>query len=302
MRCLYCRPRNAAPFSPARHPLTSSEIESLVRHLVLTHGLSKVRLTGGEPTSRGDLLDVIRRLRSIESLGELAMTTNGLTLASKAPALAAAGLSRVNISLDSLDPAVFGRMTGVNGLPRVLAGIDAAVAVGLHPVKLNTVVVRGMNDHEPPALLDFAARRGLEIRFIELMPMGPLADRWAERYVPEAEVRRRLDELVACWVPLPVGPESARRYDVRLADGRRAAVGFITPMSCDFCAACNRIRIGSDGAFYPCLMDKPAGSLLPALRPRLDPELLDHLLLTGLAGKSPHHPATGAEVMTQIGG
>lgn len=282
--------------------MTPAEIEVLVRHLVQRHGLTKVRLTGGEPTSRSDLLEIVTRLAKVEGLTELAMTTNGLTLAGHARTLAQAGLHRVNISLDSLDPERFSRMTGIDALPRVLAGIAAARSAGLLPVKLNAVVVRGENLEELPQLVTFAAQENLEIRFIELMPMGPLAGSWAKRYVAEAEMRDVLAPLVAQWESLGAGRSPAHRYRLVLADGRSVNVGFITAMSCHFCNACNRMRIAADGTFYPCLMDRPAGTLLPALRPTWDPQRFDALLREGLQQKAATHPAVGVGVMTSIGG
>jgi cyclic pyranopterin phosphate synthase len=300
MRCIYCRPGTLDPAKP-RSLLSPDEIEGLVRHLVENHGLRKVRLTGGEPTSRSDLPDIVRRLARLD-LHDLAMTTNGLTLARQAKALAACGLRRVNVSLDSLDTSRFRRMTGVDGLAQVRHGLDAAAAAGLDPVKLNTVVIRGENDHEIPALLRFAADRGMEIRFIELMPMGPLAGRWAERFVSEPQMRQRLEGEVHAWKALPMGSDSARRYRVCLANGQMGTVGFITAMSCPFCGGCNRIRIGADGTYYPCLMDRPAGTLMPAIRPAFRPAELDHILRTGLHTKRQEHPAAGVGVMTLIGG
>ncbi len=290
----------ADPDAPGQ--LAPVEIEALVRHLVGDYGLRKVRLSGGEPTGRAELPEVVRRLRAVEGLVEVALTTNGLDLARLARPLAAAGLSRVNVSLDSLDAGRFRRITGVDGLGAALAGIDAAAAAGLGPVKINTVVLAGINDDEPPALVDFAAARGAEIRFIELMPMGPLAGQWQDRYVPAGQVRQTLAQHVRTWQALPRGSESAARYRATLADGRAVAIGFITPMSGPFCGACDRLRVACDGTFYPCLMDRPAGTLLPALRPRFDGGLLDELLLAGLARKRPLHPAAGFAVMTHIGG
>lgn len=301
MRCLYCRP-GTLDTARGEALLTPDEIESLVRHLVQTQGLKKLRLTGGEPTARPDLLEIIRRVASIGGLRELVMTSNGLTMVRQARDLMGAGLQRVNISLDSLDAARFHRITGVDGLPRVLQGIDAAVAAGLHPVKINCVVVRGENDHELPDLLLFAAGKGLEICFIELMPMGPLASRWAERYVTGQEMRATLSSVVSRWEPLVRDGSPARRQRAHLRDGRTAQVGFITAMSDHFCDDCNRIRIGSDGSFYPCLMDRPSGTVLHALRPRLDAVELNRVLEQGLRGKSPIHPAEGHVVMVQIGG
>jgi GTP 3',8-cyclase len=299
MRCSYCQP--AALDHDRRPVLSLDEIVALVRHLVVRHGVAKVRLTGGEPTARPDLLELVRHLSGIEGLVDLAMTTNGLALAHQAAALADGGLHRVNVSLDSLCPRNFARITGVDGLDRVLRGLDMAVAAGLKP-KLNVVVMRGANDHELPALLQFAAERQLEIRFIELMPMGPLAGRWAERFVPEAAMRERLDDTVRSWKPMSPAGAPARRYSVVLADGRAATVGFIAAMSRPFCDRCNRIRIASDGAFYPCLMGPATESLLPALRPVFDPAAVDELLLTHLTDKAAQHPTAGVAVMSQLGG
>ena len=302
MRCAYCRP--AAGNGHNRNPstLTVGEIEALVLHLVSRHGLRKVRLTGGEPTSRPDLIEIIDRLARIDGLAEVVMTTNGLKLARLASALADAGLHRVNVSLDSLDPPTFRQITGVDGLPHVLAGIDAATNAGLTPVKLNTVVLRGRNHDELPAMVRFATDRGLEIRFIELMPMGPFADNWSQGYVSATEMRKIVDPVVDRWQPLPQGTASAKRFRVRLTNGQTATVGFVTAMSCNFCVSCDRVRIAADGAYYPCLMNQATGNLATALRPLPIPAKIDHILQDGLLGKALHHPRTGSAVMTLIGG
>lgn len=311
MRCVYCRPASrsdahADHVAPSEPPLSVAEIVALVEHLARRHGLAKVRLTGGEPTCHDELTTIIRSLTRIPGVRETTLTTNGLTLARQAESLADAGLRRINISLDALDPGVFAHMTGATALPHVLAGIAAARRAGLDPIKLNTVVMRGINDGELPGLVRYAARLGVEIRFIELMPMGPLAPHWARHYVPECEMRDMLDGTVAAWRPLATAdgprPDSARRYAARLIGDQTATIGFITPMSCDFCHACNRVRITSDGALFPCLMGAPALSLLPALRPRFDGDRLSALLATALADKQPVHPAAGAAVMTELGG
>ncbi len=300
MQCSYCRP--AAVVGDGRSLLTLAEIVALVRHLVTRHGVTKVRLTGGEPTSRADLPQLVQGLSEIDGLDDLAMTTNGLSLATQATALGDAGLRRVNVSLDSLCQETFARITGVGGLGQVLHGIDAAVNAGLTPVKLNVVVVRGENDLELPELIEFAAARQLEIRFIELMPMGPLADRWVDRFVSESEMWNRLIGTVTSWQPLPAAADSARRFSVRLENGLQATVGIIAAMSRPFCERCNRIRIASDGAFYPCLMGPAAGTLLPALRPVFNPAAVDELLQTRLTEKAAQHPVAGVAVMGHLGG
>lgn len=300
MRCIYCRP---AVFNPTGRDqlLTPSEIETLVRHLISRHGLRKLRLTGGEPTARADLIEIIGRVAKLP-LDDLAMTTNGLTLIRDARKLRETGLKRINVSIDSLDRERFAQITGVDALPRVIEGIHAAIEAGLSPVKLNTVVVRGENNDELPELVSFAASLGVGIRFIELMPMGPLAGQWLERYMTEGEMRETLSETIADWTPLPMGSESARRYRAQMVDGREVTIGFITAMSHPFCDACDRIRIAADGAFYPCLMDKPACNLMEAIRPDFDGDHLDELLRTGLAQKAEVHPANGYSPMIQLGG
>jgi len=301
MRCTYCRPET---YNNPRNELRLSpvEIEKLVTHLAQHHGLTKVRLTGGDPTSRPELVQIIERIASIKSISDLAMTTNGLTLEHMAKRYRDAGLMRVNISLDTLDPGRFTQLTDVDGLTKVLRGIDAAIAAGLSPVKLNCVVVRGQNDGDLVDLVRFAAQRRLEMRFIELMPMGPLADSWAERYMPENETRQKLSKAMFFEGVITQGHDAARRYRVTLDDGTPATVGFITPMSCNFCSNCNRIRLAADGRIYPCLMDRPAGSLLDAIRPAFDAKLVDHCLANALTQKQSEHPLLGAGIMTTIGG
>lgn len=299
MRCVYCRPgRYLHLDSPI---LTAAELVQLAGHLVSRHGVDKVRVTGGEPTARADLLEILRGIAAAPGLRELAITTNGLTLARDAAALKAAGVHRVNVSLDSLRPDTFAAMTGLDALQRVLDGIDAAAAAGLR-LKLNCVVLRGYNRAELPDMLAFATDRQLEIRFIELMPMGPLASMWQSQFVPETEMREVLSACVSHWRVLPRTGGAARRWEAVLRSGRRTVVGFIAAMSCPFCDLCDRLRIGADGTVYPCLMDRPAGTLMAAIRPVFRPEMVDALLERFLAGKAAEHPAAGCSVMAGIGG
>lgn len=305
MRCLYCRPEKHG--HPAGKPtLSADEYGFIAGHLAAHHGLRKVRLTGGDPSMRPDLADIVAAVAAPAGIGEVAMTTNGLTLARDAGRLRRAGLARVNLSLDSLDGERFAALTGVKALGRVLDGLDAALAEGLAP-KLNCVVVRGFNDAELPDLVRFALAKGVVLRFIELMPMGPLAGRWAGRFVAADEMIETLHAAgLVLGEALPQGHDAARVHPVLTPEGARGRVGFITPMSCNFCAACDRLRLGSGGEIYPCLMDRPRGSLLPALRPAFGPapdaERFDAALRAAYADKAPVHPHDGVGVMTAIGG
>lgn len=301
MRCTYCRPPG---FKPAHEAalLDAAELETVVRHLADRHGLTKVRLTGGDPTARRDLVEIIERLARIPAIRDLAMTTNGLTLARSARDYRRAGLHRVNVSLDSLKPEVFAQITGLDALDRVKAGIEAALDAGLRPLRLNTVVLAGRNDGEAIDLISFAASLGAEIRFIELMPMGPTAANWAADYVSAQAVRDRIAPAVTHWEPLDRHRESARNYRLTLKDGRSVTVGFITPMSVPFCDSCDRLRLTADGRIFPCLMDGPRGSYLAAVRPRFDPDEFDRLLHEAWIAKPLIHPTVGSGVMTAVGG
>lgn len=305
MRCTYCRPQRIVS-TRGEPTLTAAELERLVRHLVQSAGVRKVRLTGGDPTSRADLIEIVSRLARIRGIEDLAMTTNGLTLTRQAALLREAGLARINVSLDALDRQLFADITGVDGLDRVLSGIDAAQRAGLSPVKINCVVVGGTNDDRLGEMVTFAADRHLEVRFIEMMPMGPLAASWSRRYVSAATMRLRMADTVAAWrgvsaAPGPGEHAAARRYEARLRDGRVARVGFVSPMSDHFCDGCNRLRITASGDIYPCLMDEPRGNLLNAAQAG-DMAAVDEALDAAFARKQATHPEVGHAVMTHIGG
>ncbi len=252
LRCQYCMPPAGVALGPRQEILSYEEISLLVACLQREMGVAKVRLTGGEPLVRPQLERLVARLAGL-GVPELTLTTNGLLLASQAAALRRAGLQRVNISLDSLRPAVFRQLSGGGDLQPVLAGIAAAHAHGLTPVKLNTVVVRGVNDTEVATLVDFGLEHDCEVRFIELMPIGPAAAWGAERLVAATEIRAALIERFAL-APATTAPDSAaRRFTVADAKGRRGTVGFIASCSDPFCAHCARLRVTADGRLIGCL-------------------------------------------------
>ena len=260
-RCVYCRSADPENHVAGHELLRWDELERLARILV-GMGIRKVRVTGGEPLVREGVEDFIARLKEI-GVADLSMTTNGHLLADRCERLVAAGLDRINISLDSLDPAKFEEITRTKSFYKVMAGIDAAQASRLRPVKVNAVLVRGINDDEVEAFAEFARDRDLIMRFIEYMPLD--ADRhWSrDLVVTAAEVKRRIE---ARWPLMPIAherSETARKY--RFADGR-GEIGLVAPVSQPFCGHCSRIRITADGKLRTCLFSKDDHDLKYLLR------------------------------------
>lgn len=251
-RCQYCMPAGGVEKRPHRDILTLEELEEIARAAVGC-GVKKIRLTGGEPLVRRGVLELCRRLRAIPGLEELCLTTNGSLLPQLAGPLREAGVDRLNISLDTLRPDRFAQMTRLGTLSDVLEGIQAAEDAGFHGLKLDTVLIGGFNDDE---IADFAALtrdHHWEVRFIELMPMGPCADWDKSCFLPNTAVLERLPELQA------VDAQGvARRYRL---PGAAGAVGLISPVSHDFCAQCRRIRVTADGKLKGCLHSREEISL-----------------------------------------
>jgi cyclic pyranopterin phosphate synthase len=270
-RCPYCMP--AEVFGPGhaflRDPqlMTRPEIVRLAGAFVVL-GVEKIRLTGGEPLLRADVPELVRALKQDLRVPEVALTTNGWLLEKRAAELRAAGLDRVNVSLDSLDPATAGRMNGLGFTPdRVLRGIAAAAAAGL-PVKLNMVVQRGVNDGEILTMAEFARARGHTLRFIEFMDVGNTNHWSAAQVVPAREIVERVG---AKWPLEPAGPayrgEVAARY--RYRDGR-GEIGLISSVTEPFCKDCHRARLSADGKIYTCLFTALGWDVLGALRAGTD--------------------------------
>ncbi|MEM1099548.1 MAG: GTP 3',8-cyclase MoaA [Planctomycetota bacterium] len=301
MRCTYCRPELDRGHDPSA--MAADDYRFLAGHLHKRFGLRKVRITGGEPTLRRDVFEIIAALREV-GVADIAMTTNGLMLGRDAFRLRDAGLDRANVSLDSLNRERFSALTGVDGLHRVLDGIDSALSAGLTNLKLNTVVVANQNECDLSALVTFAADRKLVIRFIELMPMGPLADVWQDRYVPAERMRMRMNNVVRRWVSDRSSGEvtdAARMWTAELRNGQTARVGFITPMSQHFCDTCDRLRITANGDIYPCLMDEARGNLRDATAMR-DSAGIDEALDRAYEQKQKVHPPVAPGIMTHLGG
>ncbi|MGA8036259.1 MAG: GTP 3',8-cyclase MoaA [Candidatus Acidiferrales bacterium] len=267
-RCVYCR--SVKPENHADDVLLDwHEYERLVKILV-GMGIRKVRVTGGEPLVRPGVVEFIARLKAL-GVVDLAMTTNGHLLAERCKDLEAAGLNRINISLDSLDPEKFSRITRTQSFSQVISGIDAAQASSLRPVKVNAVLVRGVNDDEVEAFAEFAREKDIVMRFIEYMPLD--ADRnWTrDQVVTASEIHQRIS---ARWQLMPVvheRSETARKY--RFVDGG-GEIGLIAPVSQPFCGHCSRIRITADGKLRTCLFSKEDHDLKPLLRNGVgDPEI-----------------------------
>jgi cyclic pyranopterin phosphate synthase len=285
LRCTYCMPAEGLEWLSKQAVMSAEEIVRIVRIGVDSLGVRELRLTGGEPLVRADLVDIIAALRSNHPDLPISMTTNGVGLDKKAAALKAAGLTRINVSLDSLHEETFAQLTRRPFLDRVLAGVDAAWAAGLGPVKLNAVLMRGINDAESPSLLAWALDRGYELRFIEQMPLD--ADHgWTRRnMITAAEIRELLSrDFVLSPDPRARDGAPAERFEVRRrveAEEVSAAeepvlgtVGIIASVTEPFCADCRRTRITAEGKIMSCLFSREEFDLLGLLREGASDEAL----------------------------
>ncbi len=265
-RCFYCLPHGEPPIAPKEQMLSYEEIE-YVCDIFVELGIEKIRLTGGEPMMRKDIEIIIGKLAKLKLKGlrDLALTTNGFFLPDRAQGLKDAGLDRITISLDSLKRDVFRQMTGVDVLDRVLQGIEAAKKVGLQPIKINAVIVRGHNEEEVADFGAFAREHDVKMRFIEFMPLDSGHDWSREDVVSGREIRERISERFPL-VRLEVnrGSETASRYS--FADGAPGEIGIIAPVTEPFCGACSRIRLTADGQIRTCLFSTLEHSLRDVVR------------------------------------
>lgn len=296
-RCTYCTP--SAGFVPMSGDaiLSYEEIARIVR-VVARSGVRSVRLSGGEPTVRRDIVALVRQIASVDGITDVSMTTNAHLLAPMAHPLAAAGLRRVNVSLDTLDPVQFRRLTHTGDLPCVLAGIDAAISAGLVPVKLNAVIIGGENEDQVMALIERFAplASAVQVRFIEYMRFagGPEGETVASpragwRHVPAASLR---DRIATRWAfdPIDARPHGGPATHVRLRDSG-LVVGFIAPMTEHFCQSCNRLRVQADGHLRTCLSRDAAPSLRDLLRAGVDDDALEFQIRRRLWDKIAGHQA-----------
>lgn len=285
LRCSYCLPPGHHDFIEPEEWLTFDEIERVIRAFT-SLGVYRVRLTGGEPLTRHGLPELAARLNALPRLEDLSLSTNGVQLKKQAQALKQAGVKRINVSLDSLQPARFAAITGGGKLDKVLDGLAAASAAGLQPVKINTVVMKGVNDDEIEDMVRYCIKQGFTLRLIETMPMGDSGRAASDRYLDLEVVRRRLARRFDL-VPAVMSGGGPARY-VRVA-GSDLRIGFITPISRHFCQTCNRVRLSADGALYLCLGQDDKVELRPLLRAGIGQEELKDVIRAAIAGKPERH-------------
>ena len=303
-RCVYCMPAEGLQWLPREQTLTAAEIVRLAR-LFVAMGTRTIRLTGGEPLLRRDIIAIVAALAALHPELDISLTTNGFGLAAMAQRLADAGLGRVNVSLDSLNADRFAEITRRDCLQRVLDGIAAARAAGLDPVKVNAVIVRGVNDGEITAFARFARDMGVVVRFIEYMPLDA-SHQWTRDNVVAGDELLDAVEQEFPMVAKTIGHDPATRYG--FADGAPGELGFINSVSAPFCARCNRVRIVADGMLRTCLFAIEESDLRTPLRSGATDIALEQLIRTAVWGKQAGHginePAfeRPERSMSQIGG
>src|SRR6266480_3375316 len=288
-RCFYCLPHGEPPIAPKEQMLSYEEIE-YVCDIFVSLGIQKIRLTGGEPMMRRDIETIIQKLSLLKPKGlqDLALTTNGYFLPDRAQGLKDAGLDRITISVDSLKRDTFKQMTGVDVLDRVLQGIAAAKQVGLQPIKINAVIVRGHNEEEVADFAAFAREHDVKMRFIEFMPLDS-GHEWSRADVVSGrEIRQRISERFPL-VPISIdrGSETASRYG--FADGAPGEVGIIAPVTEAFCGACSRIRLTADGQIRTCLFSTVEHSLRDVVRDGASRAEIIEFVRTVVMKKEPRH-------------
>jgi GTP 3',8-cyclase len=305
LRCIYCMPEEGLPWLRREEILSYEEIAAIVQ-AAASVGVRSVRLTGGEPLVRRDLARLVAAIANVPGIEDVALSTNGLLLAAYLPALAAAGLRRVNVSLDTLRPARFESIARRPGLDAVLRGIDAAIALGMQPVKVNCVVMRGRNDDEIGDFAELTRERPIFVRFIEVMPVGENVELARDGYVSSDEILGRIGQI-GRLEPLagPSGNGPARYFAFA---GARGAVGVISPLSHDYCERCNRVRLSADGRLRLCLFGDYALDLRTPLRAGSSRQELAALLQSAMLIKPERHhlrlgeTASRMRAFSEIGG
>jgi cyclic pyranopterin phosphate synthase len=307
LRCIYCMPLTGLRFAPPAELLSAAEIEVVGRAAVAA-GFGRVRLTGGEPTLRADLVEVVSRLSSVVGIRDIAMTTNGILLPKLAGDLKRAGLRRVNIHIDTLNPERVRQIMRWGDLARIWEGIAAAEAAGLTPIKLNTVVVRDSNDEDVVELAALTRERDWHVRFIELMPLGidDAAATARARFVSNLDTRLRIERALGPLTAVPSQNPADESKNFRLPEAR-GVVGFISPVSEPYCGSCNRMRLTADGRFHLCLLNDDELDVKRAIRSGGGVDQVREILLAAVAAKPIGHAlergrSTEHRDMYQLGG
>ena len=308
LRCVYCMPLRGLSFVPSPELLTAEEIETVAQAAVQV-GFHKFRLTGGEPTLRPDIVEIVRRIAATPGVEDVAMTTNAVLLPRLAAPLAEAGLRRLNIHVDTFHPERLKKIMRFGSIDEIEAGIAAAEAAGLRPIKINCVVTRDYNDQDVTDLALRARDRNWHVRFIELMPLGggETAHVALAQFVPTRETKQRIEEALGRLVPVPGGHPSDESKNFRFADGKGGVIGFISPVSEPYCGSCNRMRLTADGKFHLCLLNDDELDVKKALRTGGGVPAVAAILARAVALKPTGHRldegvSTEERQMFQIGG
>ncbi len=304
LRCVYCMPEDMT-FRPNAEMLQDDEVLLLVR-LFASLGFDKIRLTGGEPTVRAHVVDLVREIAAVPGIRSLSMTTNGVLLGKLAQPLKDAGLQRVNISLDTLDTVRFKKITRWGSFDQVWEGIQASEAAGLTPVKLNAVVVRGFNDGDIASMAALTLENPWQVRFIEMMPFGGATDLQRQQVVTAEEMRSQIEAVLGPLTPGNNGKLDGEARIFRLPNAK-GELGFISSVTAPFCAACTRARLTADGKLRLCLLRDKEVDLLTPLRAGASLEQLRQIVLDGVWVKPWGHGLAEGEfatnrVMSEIGG
>jgi cyclic pyranopterin phosphate synthase len=303
LRCIYCMPKEGIVKREHKDILRYEEIITILKECVKL-GINKVRITGGEPLVRKGIVDFISMIKEIKGIEDISITTNGILLADMALALKAAGLNRVNISLDTLNPKRYKMITRGGDIDKVFAALDTSLKAGLNPVKINMVVIRGINDDEIEEFAKLIIERPFHIRFIELMPIGEGAKLGSESAVESDEIRAKVERIGELYPAKDVknnGPAVTYRFK-----NAKGTIGFINPISHAFCSQCNRIRLTADGKLKPCLYSQKEFDIKIVVRNQ--PELLGRILEEAILSKPERHGFYSKDMnksqrnMYQIGG
>ena len=284
LRCNYCMPKQFHDFHEPDEWLSFDEIERVIATFTRM-GTRRIRLTGGEPLVRKDIASLAQRLSALPGLDDLSLSTNCTRMSKQAVALKAAGIDRINVSLDSLDANKFKQLTS-GKLEKVLNGLMAAKAAGLNPIKINMVLMKDINDNEVESMVDFCIEHGFTLRFIETMPVGDMGRKATDHFIDLQKIKARLAQSFDLVPGVMPGGGPARYMQVA---GTDINIGFITPLSQHFCETCNRVRLSADGTIYTCLGDEHHFQLRPLLRAGITDDELEQAIRSAINMKPERH-------------